>query len=128
MIFASRLRAVERRSHQRVRLRVIVEVGSVTSFHGFSADVSTTGICVVAEEELPVDSLIDVEFNFPDGGEPFDAFGEIRRKRRLESDVLAFVYGVEFLNVSESDQRRLDDLVRRHAPRIDVDLDPDEVK
>ena len=124
---ATTLRArVERRDHERVRLRVAVEIDSVTSFFGFSTDVSVAGIRVVADEELPIGSLVDLEFQFPRGEPPVDALGEIQWKRPLASEQAVFAYGIEFLDLAEADERRLADLVRRHAPVVDADLAPEE--
>ena len=117
---------VERRAHQRVRLRVTVEIDSVTNFFGFSTDLSVAGIRVVADEELPVGSLVDLEFQIPRGEPSVDALGEIQWKRHLDLEQTVFAYGIEFLDLAEADERRLADLVQRHAPLVDADLAPEE--
>lgn len=113
------LATVERRENRRVRLRVTVELESVTSFFGFSTDISLDGICVVAEDELPVDSLVDLEFQVPPEGPHVVALGEVRWKRSMGTGRSAFVYGIKFLNLPERHQEALDDLISRH-----VDVDP----
>lgn len=112
---------VERRANRRVRLRVAVELESVTSFFGFSTDVSLDGICVVADEELPIDSLVDLEFQIPPEGPQVEALGEVRWKRSTNTDPSVFVYGIEFLSLPERHQEALDELVRRHSQVVDVD-------
>lgn len=116
---------IERRAHQRVRLRVAVEIDSVTSFFGFSTDLSVAGIRVIADEELPEGSLVDLEFWIPPGEAPVDAMGEIQWKRSLGAEQTSFAYGIEFLDLAEADERRIADLVQRHAPVVDVDLAPE---
>ena len=117
---------VERRAHQRVRVRVAVEIESVASFFGFSADVSIAGICVVADEELPVGSLVDLEFQIPPEEPPVDALGEIQWKRPVGPEQIVFAYGIEFLDISEVDECRLADLVQQRTPLIEANLTSDE--
>lgn len=104
--------SVNRRERNRVTLRMVVEVESVTSFFGLTANISPTGVCVVAGEELPVDSLIELEFHIPRQTTSTHVLGEIRWKRPMEAQGEAFAYGIAFLDLSESDRAVLASLTR----------------
>lgn len=117
---------IERRTHPRIQFRVSVEIGSVTSFFGFSTDVSAAGICVVADEELPVDSLVEIEFQLPSEPTLVEVLGEVRWKRRIESDRSIFSYGIEFLDLSKASRRMLAELAQQHAPVVEASPQHDD--
>ncbi len=96
----------ERRACERAVLRVPVTVNSVTTFRGESRDISPGGIFVALGDELPVGSLIDVQFRVPGVEHPFEVLGEVRWARFDEHSVDARTagIGVEFLDLSRTGQ------------------------
>lgn len=116
---------IERRAEERVRLRVSVDMESVSSFLGLTKDVSLAGICVVADEQLPVDSLVDLEFQIPPGIHPIEAVGEIRWSRAIDPEQPLFTYGIEFLRLSDADRARLGELLEHHS-EVEIVEDDDD--
>lgn len=105
----SELSDAERRASPRVELCVPVEVESVTSFRGKSADFSAGGMRVKLDDVLPVGSLVDLNFRIPGVHRRFEVLGEIRWVR--ESAERASGHGVEFLNLPADGGRAIRELV-----------------
>ncbi|MFB6350714.1 MAG: PilZ domain-containing protein [Bradymonadaceae bacterium] len=111
---------VERRSDPRVKLRVSVEIDSVSRHRGRTGDVSVGGIRVMLDSELPVHSVVDVELELPTTQQAIEAYGEIKWKRRRDSEGPGYVYGIEFHNLGD-DRDRLRRWLHRHSPELRSD-------
>lgn len=103
----------ERRTSRRTALRVPVKVQSLTEFRGESRDISAGGIFVAMDEDLPVGSLIDVEFRLPGISRAFSVLGEIRWVRSDEQSRQADLagIGVEFLDLPSNGQDVVGEMV-----------------
>ncbi|MFP4601219.1 MAG: PilZ domain-containing protein [Persicimonas sp.] len=108
----SEMSDAERRASPRVELCVPVEVGSVTSFRGTSADFSAGGMRVKLDDVLPVGSLVDLNFSVPGVHRRFEVLGEIRWVR--ESAQSSSGHGVEFLNLPDEGGRALREVLETY--------------
>lgn len=66
---------VRRARRRKVHFPVVIH--SVESHPGTVLNISERGMFVAVEETLPVDSLVEVEFRMPDGGETLRIIGEV---------------------------------------------------
>ena len=96
----------ERRSDQRGRLRVDLELESILTFRGVTSDVAPGGMRVLVAEELPVGSLVDVGFNLPT--KHIEAQAEVSWvvERRQERQPY-WEMGIEFLDLDEDNRRAI---------------------
>ena len=66
---------VRRARRRSVQFPVVIH--SVQSHPGTVLNIGERGIFVALEETLPVDSLVEVEFRMPDGGQRLRIIGEV---------------------------------------------------
>jgi c-di-GMP-binding flagellar brake protein YcgR len=111
--------ADEKRAGDSVRLRKFIDVVvedklSFTLFRGAIADISATGMRLISDQYLPKGT----HYTFTMKRAPFlTARGEVRWVRVLERDT--FQVGVQFVDVTEEDRRRLEsflEIERRRVP------------
>jgi c-di-GMP-binding flagellar brake protein YcgR len=111
--------ADEKRGDDSIRLRRFIDVVvedklSFTLFRGAVADISATGMRVISDQYLPQGT----RYTFTMKRAPhLVTRGEVRWVRALERDT--FQAGVQFVDISEDDQRRLQtflDIERQRVP------------
>lgn len=97
----------------RIELKADVNLSSASNFYtGFSNNLGTGGIFIatlaVTYKDLPVGSLVDLEFSLPDGGNPIKVKGEVRwiREHNPKSDLEGGV-GLRFVKISDEDSKRI---------------------
>ena len=82
-------------------------------------NLSIGGVRVILKNPVSMGAVIDVEIDFMDTCEHLSCKGKVvwSEKRKISEAVKPgfFDIGVEFINVSESDQRRLDMIVGHHV-------------
>jgi c-di-GMP-binding flagellar brake protein YcgR len=110
--------AEEKRAEDGVRLRRFIDVviedkQSFTLFRAAVADLSATGMRVISDQYLPKGT----RYTFTMKRAPFlIARGEVRWVRALERDT--FQAGVQFVDLSEDDRRRLQSFVDIERSRV----------
>jgi len=87
-------------------------------------NVGTGGICVIMRRQLKMFSPVDIELDLLDLGEHVRCKGKvvwsIRRKDTEPSKPMFFDVGIEFENMSERDQQRIEQIVHRLAKYASV--------
>jgi c-di-GMP-binding flagellar brake protein YcgR len=110
--------ADEKRAEDGVRLRKFIDVviedkHSFTLFRAAVADVSATGMRVISDQYLPKGT----RYTFTMKRAPFlIARGEVRWVRALERET--FQAGIQFVDLSEDDRRRLQSFVDIERSRV----------
>jgi c-di-GMP-binding flagellar brake protein YcgR len=110
--------ADEKRAEDGVRLRKFIDVviedkQSFTLFRAAVADVSATGMRVISDQYLPKGT----RYTFTMKRAPFlIARGEVRWVRALERET--FQAGIQFVDLSEDDRRRLQSFVDIERSRV----------
>ena len=102
----------ERRQHKRfieeVRVRYRDLEGSESARWGLSRDLSLGGMCLLAEEEVPMGSHLAVEIHIQQETAPVLALGRVVRSgEHEEGHILA---GIQFLWVGHEDRANLERL------------------
>ncbi|HYW54897.1 MAG TPA: PilZ domain-containing protein [Candidatus Elarobacter sp.] len=110
--------ADEKRAGDSLRLRKFIDVviedkQSFTLFRAAVADVSATGMRVISDQYLPKGT----RYTFTMKRAPFlTVRGEVRWVRALERDT--FQAGVQFVDLSEDDRRRLQSFLDIERSRV----------
>ena len=80
-------------------------------------NIGVGGVCVILNREIRISSLVDLEIDLMDLGNHLRCRAKvvwsIQRKAEEKRKPLFYDIGIEFLQVEEVDQRRLDDVIRR---------------
>jgi uncharacterized protein (TIGR02266 family) len=118
------LREVERARPSRQRaLRHNVNLRFTYDFDGrewqaFSRDLSRSGVFLKTDHHLPLGARLRLRFNIPGELDAVCCEGSVRRSMPLDPrNVNAAGFAVEFDGLAERDAKRLEEFVRRHAPR-----------
>lgn len=108
----------ERRECVRTRVSSEVTMKAVTHLMtGAGADLSVGGIYVVTSQQLPVDSLVDVEFTVDTVERRFHVVGEVRwRQAQPVGEEKRWGLGIEFLDLEGDDEEILREFVERRQP------------
>lgn len=108
----------ERRKYPRLNVAVDIQYRLQPSAPaygtGATSNISAVGICLILYEEVKVGSVLELNFNLPDGQpiiktqgkvvwvKPFDVAGD--QKKRFDA-------GIAFLDLSETDKKRINNYV-----------------
>lgn len=113
----------ERRDHARAHLEADVSLYSPTHFWtGFSEDLSEGGLFVATYQHVPIGTEIDLEFELPTGY-AVKTIGVVRWVREGDDDTMPGV-GVQFLRLTDEDQRVIRSFLKHRAPML-FDTDDD---
>ena len=113
---------VERRSDARVKISTAVTLKSTTNFITMGENVSVSGIYVVVADDLPVGSLVDVEFSIVGLEREFSVAGEVRWKEAIEKEGNpGWGLGVEFLSLTDEERGELKEFVDQRQPLSPTD-------
>lgn len=105
----------ERRIHPRLPLDV--EVNFKDRGFARSKDISVGGICVICEDELALDTIINLAFTVPETGEKFHAFAKCQWQRPSEQG--NFVeHGFEFWHIEDDAQEILENFLASQAESL----------
>ena len=102
-----------KRNHARAVLKTSVHLGSDSNFYtGFSNNISEGGIFIATHHNAPLGTQVHLEFSLPDNETPISALGEVRwcSQYNPNSDGAPGL-GLSFLNLSDSDRRRIEAFV-----------------
>ena len=79
------------------------------------------GLCVVVKKQIKMFSLVDIEFDLMDMGDNIHCQGKIvwsiRRKESAKEKPLFYDTGIEFVNISDEDVKRIEDAVTQISKR-----------
>lgn len=100
----------DRRKYQRVPLATQVYCQECMSL-AFSRDLSLGGMFVETRDPLPVGSEINLRFHLGDGGSIVVALAEVKYS------ITKLGMGVEFLEISPADRKRIEDYVAK-SPKL----------
>ena len=103
----------ERRTHRRITFIADISFTSDSNFYtGFTRDISEGGVFVATYNSFPVGTIMELQLQMPDGGEPIKVKGEVRwyAEHNEESDGHPGV-GLRFIGLSEENRRRIDRFV-----------------
>jgi Tfp pilus assembly protein PilZ len=94
-----------------------VVIHSVESHPGTVLNISEHGIFVAIDDSLPVDSLVEVEFRMPDGGETLRIIGEVCWARDYTATAGAKRHGIgiAFWSLGRAGREHLRRFVRAQA-------------
>ncbi len=80
-------------------------------------NVGTGGVCVILKKDVKMFSFIDLELDLLDLGEHIKCQGKVmwnvQRKVEEKNKPLFYDIGIEFENLSEEENQRLEDIVQR---------------
>lgn len=72
-------RYVEQRQHERVPLKVAVNMGSASNFYaGITNNISEGGLFVATKSSPPMGTMVEMMLSLPGNSEPFRVEGEVR--------------------------------------------------
>ncbi len=103
----------ERREHRRITFVADISFTSDSNFYtGFTRDISEGGVFVATYNSFPVGTIMELQLQMPDGGDPINVKGEVRwyAEHNEESDGHPGV-GLRFVDLTEDNRRRIDRFV-----------------
>lgn len=114
---------LNRRKFPRVLYPCLVVIRAAQDQHdailAHTENVGTGGVCVIMRREVKMFSPVDVELDLLDMGEHVRCQGKvvwsIRRKSEEPTNPMAYDVGIEFVNISEKDCKRIEQVVQRLA-------------
>jgi hypothetical protein len=114
---------LNRRKFPRVLYPCLVEVRASGEHQDMilahTENLGTGGICVIMRRELKIFSPVDIELDLLDMGEHIRCHGKvvwsIRRKDTEPTKPMFFDVGIEFENLPDPEQKRIDQIVQRLA-------------
>lgn len=86
----------------------------------FTKNVGKGGICLIAYEELKVSDVLDLKILLPEEEKPLSVFGKVIWVKKFSigigniSQNERFDVGIEFLNINESDQEKINKYIFSH--------------
>ena len=106
----------ERRKAKRVYASFVeychVEAGSSPKFQAFTENISSTGICILVNEEIKANSALLITIYLLDGTIPIETKGVVAWARpsiflNNTQDKKHFDIGIEFVEIAKEDRDRL---------------------
>ena len=101
----------ERRKYMRLEASVKVKytiIGKPGTIKVFSKDISAGGLCLLLDEQLAVDTPLQLEIRIPDLKEPFHTIARVVWQKGFESvgaePKAHFTTGIEFTGISDFDR------------------------
>lgn len=114
----------ERRESARRPVRVGVTLTSDSNLYvGFTDNISEGGLFVATQELLDIGEQVRLEFELPGSDETIEVDGEVRWHRRV-SDIKDGIYpgyGVQFIDLADSDKQRLQKFLKQRDPMFHPD-------
>jgi uncharacterized protein (TIGR02266 family) len=114
----------ERRESARRPVRVGVTLTSDSNLYvGFTDNISEGGLFVATHELLEIGEQVRLEFELPGSDETIEVDGDVRWHRRV-SDVEDGIYpgyGVQFIDLADSDKQRLQKFLKQRDPMFHPD-------
>lgn len=106
-----------RRSADRVEIATEVTLKSADNLTAAGTDLSVGGIYVVTSRDLPVDSLVDLEFTVGGIDRTFELLGEVKwRQLQPVGDETRCGLGIEFLDLDDEQREALQEFVEQREP------------
>lgn len=101
----------ERRKYVRLKATVAVKytvIGKPGEVKVFSKNIGAGGLCITTEEQLTVDTPLQLELKIPDLKNPIRALGRVVWQKRFETageePKIYFNTGIEFTGISDFDR------------------------
>ncbi len=101
----------ERRKYMRLEASVKVKytiIGKPGTIKVFSKDISAGGLCLLLDEQLAVDTPLQLEIKIPDLKDPIHAIARVVWQKGFESagaePKAHFTTGIEFTGINDFDQ------------------------
>lgn len=112
----------ERRKYARLQANVEVKytvIGKPGAVNAFSKNISAGGLCILAEEQLVVDTPLQLEIRIPDLQNPIVALGRVVWQQKAhaaaaEKSRQRFDTGIEFTGISDFDRFNINRFVMEH--------------
>lgn len=106
-----------RRTADRVEIATEVTLKSADNLTAAGTDLSVGGIYVVTSRDLPVDSLVDLEFTVEGIDRTFELLGEVKwRQLQPVGDETRCGLGIEFLDLDDEQREALQEFVDQREP------------
>lgn len=86
--------SVDKRKHERLHIKEQVNTPDSKVITG--RNVSLGGICILMENKLDIDSLIDVEFYLPGNSNKFTAHAKVKWREKSDK---GYETGLEFIDI-----------------------------
>ena len=74
---------------------------------GLTGDLSRDGLKVLADEKIPLNTLLDLTIEIPDDPKPIDARGEIIWCHKSHEDSSKYCFGIRFVGLTAVDKFRV---------------------
>lgn len=89
-----------------------VGVGCSQKIQAFAENISSTGVCILTNEEIQAQETLLISIYLLDGTKPIEAKGKVAWKRPSSflsdmPDKKHFDVGIEFIDVNKEDQNKL---------------------
>ncbi len=112
----SELMRMQRRTH--FRLDYVTDVllwpdgkgrngDEATPVKAFSKNISGSGICVVSDTDISIDSQVDAEFKFDDTYKIFTKCSVVRNTPLTVKKLKSYELGLHYIDISEKDQENI---------------------
>lgn len=102
----------ERRSHDRVELKLPVDYSSVDAFFSdFTQNINEGGMFIETETEAELGTLVQLQFRLPGDQEPIAVQGRVAWLSDGKADSPQGV-GIEFQDLSNETRARINEIVR----------------
>ena len=111
----------ERRDYPRLNIVVVSSAaleGSKQEQTYSTKNIGAGGLCILAKQQIDVNTIISLHMNIPDGKPPIEAKGKIVwNQKEMEFGVGKggrYVVGIGFTEITDSDRKRIYDYVAQH--------------
>jgi uncharacterized protein (TIGR02266 family) len=109
--------APARRTEDRVEIATDVTLKSADNLTAAGTDLSVGGIYVVTSRDLPVGSLVDLEFEVEGIDRTFELLGEVKwRQLQPLGDETRCGLGIEFVDLDDEQREALQEFVEQREP------------
>jgi c-di-GMP-binding flagellar brake protein YcgR len=108
---------VEKRKYPRISFNVDVQYEVISKSNkknkkDHSKNLSASGICIIALEELNIGAQLQLQFSSPNNNKIITALGEVIWTKPYYVDTnKAYDVGVEFVNIAKDDKDEIDQYV-----------------
>ena len=117
----------ERRRAKRVYASFVeychIGIGSSPKIQAFAENISSTGICILVNEEIQADEILMISIYLLDGTKAIETKGRVAwvRPSSFLSDLpdkKHFDIGIQFMDIAEDDQNKLVAYTKAHPNEI----------
>jgi len=114
-----RLVSLARRDGKRVRGKISISFKKADDFFkSYIANLGEGGLFIRTTKNVPVGSLLDLEFNLPDSNQKINTKGEVAwtRPQDMSTEKMPLGIGIQFIDMNPKDKEMLKNYITKFGP------------